>query len=775
MTSMQQRIASLLSQMTLDEKLAQLGSLWVYELLTDLEVDAQKISSMLAHGIGQITRVAGASGLLPGQAAELANQIQHYLIEQTRLGIPAIIHEECCAGYMAPGATSFPQAIGVASTWEPELVEQMATVIRKEMKAVGAHQALSPVLDITRDPRWGRVEETFGEDPYLVAQMGTAYIRGFQGTDGILELVATAKHFVGYGLPEGGMNWAPAHIPQRELREVFLYPFEAAVKNAKLQSVMNAYHELDGIPCGANKELLHDILRDEWGFDGLVVSDYFTIEEFVRTHQLVTNSEDAAVLGLEAGIDVELPTWNYYRHPLKSALEKGAISVDLVDRSVKRILEMKFKLGIFEKPYVDPELASTSFRNPLDLALSTQIARKSIILLKNEAHALPLLPDLNSIAVIGPSAHSARNMLGDYAFVCHVENTLDMMEDGNVFDTAIPDKIASVDSLDQVPTILDFIRDKVAADVDIHFSEGCAINDADTSGFAEAVRAAQEAEVAILFLGGRSGLVESSTCGEARDRADLNLPGVQQQLLEAVHATGTPTILVLVNGRPLTVTWADEHIPAILEVWLPGEEGAQAVVDVLFGDENPGGKLPITVPRHVGQVPIYYAHKPSGGKSHWRSKYVNLSNQPLYPFGFGLSYTKFDLKNLAVDRDTFAAGEQIRLSVEITNIGDRSGDEVIQVYGRDLASSVTRPVKQLIGFKRLSLAPEESKRVTFILHANQFGFYNHGMDFVLEPGDIVLMVGTSSADIAQRTEITISGEETIIGENKVFFSKVSMS
>jgi len=309
----------------------------------------------------------------------------------------------------------------------------------------------------------------------------------------------------------------------------------------------------------------------------------------------------------------------------------------------------------------------------------------------------------------------------------------------------------------------------------IHYAEGCRINDQDTSGFDEALQAAKAADVALLFLGGRSGLVESSTCGEARDRAELTLPGVQQQLLEAVHATGTPTILVLVNGRPLTVSWADEHIPALLEVWLPGEEGAQAVVDVLFGDENPGGKLPITVPRHVGQVPIYYAHKPSGGKSHWREAYVNLSNTPLYPFGFGLSYTQFSLENLVVDKDEFAAGEQICLSVDLANVGERAGDEVIQVYGRDLASSVTRPVKQLVGFKRVSLAPQETKRLTFSIHANQFGFYNQAMDFVLEPGEIELMVGTSSADIAHQVVVNITGEEIILGENKVFSSGVEIS
>lgn len=776
MSSISQRIESILSQMTLDEKLAQLGSLWVYELLTNLKYDAGKCSSMLSHGIGQITRVAGASGLMPVQAAEMANRIQRFLVEETRLGIPAIVHEECCAGYMAPGATSFPQAIGVASTWEPELVEMMATVIRKEMKAAGAHQALSPVLDITRDPRWGRVEETFGEDPYLVTQMGTAYIRGFQGTDGNLKLVATAKHFVGYGQPEGGMNWAPAHIPPRELKEVYLFPFEAAVKEAKLQSVMNAYHELDGIPCGASKELLHDILREDWGFDGLVVSDYFTIEEFEHAHQLVTDSQEAAVLGLEAGIDVELPTWNYYRNPLKSAVENGRVSIDLVDRSVRRVLEMKFKLGLFENPYVDPEVIPSAFRNPIDLALSTEIARKSIILLKNEDNTLPLSKNLSSIAVIGPNAHVARNMLGDYAFVCHVENTLDMMEDGNVFDTAVPDKIATTtfENLTDVPTILDAIREKVSNGVELHYAEGCQINDDDISGFGEAIRAAESAEVAVLFLGGRSGLVESSTCGEARDRADLGLPGVQQQLLEAVYATGTPTILVLVNGRPLSVSWAAEHCPAILEVWLPGEEGAQAVADVLFGDENPGGKLPITIPRHVGQVPVYYAHKPSGGKSHWREAYVDLSNTPLFPFGFGLSYTRFIMENLMVNRKEFAAGEKIQLSVDLRNIGDCAGDEVIQVYGRDLAASVTRPVKQLVAFKRVSLAPTESKHITFNIYANQFGFYNQAMEYVLEPGAIEIMVGSSSVDIAHRVTIMITGEETIIDGEKVFSNSVKV-
>lgn len=768
------RVQDLLAQMTLAEKVAQLGSAWSFQLLSDMQFDSTKATELMAEGIGQITRVAGASSLEPKEGAKVANQIQKYLIENTRLGIPALVHEECCSGYMARNATCFPQIIGVASTWEPDLAEAMATVVREQMRAAGAQQGLSPVIDVTRDPRWGRVEETFGEDPYLVSQMGVSFVNGLQGDDLHTGVLATAKHFVGYGLPDGGMNWAPAHIPPRELREVFMLPFETAVKEANLQSVMNAYHELDGVPCAASKELLTDILRDEWGFDGIVVSDYFAIAEIQRTHRLTDSRAKAAEIALDAGIDVELPSTDYYGASLVAAVENGEIDEALVDKIVSRHLTMKFKLGLFENPYVDEEAVTAVFDTPAQRQLARDIARKSFVLLKNEANTLPLSPELRNIAVIGPQTDTIRHMLGDYAYLCHAESLQEMTSEDNVFNMPIPDRVDVVDGFVPMHTILEGLQARVSESTTIHHAEGCKITGDDTSGFAEAIAAAQKSEVALVFVGGKSGLTDSCTCGEARDRVDLNLTGVQEELIKAIHATGTPVVVVLVNGRPLTINWAQENVPAILEAWLPGEEGAEALAEVIFGDVSPSGKLPISFPRHVGQVPIYHNHKPSGGKSHWKGAYADESNKPLYAFGYGLSYTTFKLNNLQLNKTELATNDTVQISVDVSNTGQMAGDEVVQLYIQDLFASITRPVQDLKGFKRLHLTPGETKTVTFTVAASQFGFYDANMDFIVEPGTIRLMLGTSSDDLPLQADIEVVGETAVV-TNKTFFSKITVN
>ncbi len=768
------RVADLLARMTLDEKLAQLGSIWVFQLLTNTTFDPSKAGQLMAHGIGQITRLAGASSLAPADAARLANTIQQYLLENTRLGIPAIIHEECISGYMARNATCFPQIIGLASTWEPELAQAMASVVRQQMRAAGAHQGLSPVLDVTRDPRWGRVEETFGEDPYLAAAMGVAFVRGLQGDTLRQGVIATGKHFVGYGAPEGGMNWAPVHLAPRELREVYLFPFEAAVKQAGLRAVMPAYHEIDGIPCSASAWLLTDLLRGEWGFNGLVVSDYFAIEELRRTHHLVSDDTAAAIEALQAGIDVELPNTRCYADPLRQAVQSGQINPALIDRSVARILRLKFELGLFENPYVDPNQTAALFDSPSQRRLARRIAQKSLVLLKNQGDLLPLARTVRSLAVIGPNAHSVRHLIGDYAYPCHIETLIEMRDqNSNVFNMPVPDDLEMVDSFVPIRSILDVLQEQLP-NTDIHYAPGCAVTGDDTSGFEAAVEAARRADVVLVVLGGKSGLTDSCTCGEARDRADLNLPGVQEALLRAVHAVGKPVVLVLVNGRPLSVNWAAENIPAILEAWLPGEEGAAAVVEALLGDINPGGKLPITVPRSAGQIPIYYGHKPSGGRSHWKGDYVDQSSQPLWPFGYGLSYTTFRLSDLQVSPTTACAGDRITVRLQVTNTGPRPGDEVVQLYTTDPVASVTRPVKELKGFKRVTLNPGETKTVTFELAVEQLAFYNRRMEYVLEPGDIRLWVGTSSADLPLHTDIRLEGDPVVVTEKR-FFSQVTVS
>lgn len=768
------RVENLLSKMTLDEKIAQLGSIWVYEILEGKEFSRKKADTLLKNGIGQITRLGGASNFDPQESARMANRIQKYLKENTRLGIPAMIHEESCSGYMAKRATCFPQIIGVSSTWEPDLVNKMGSVIKKQMRAVGAHHALAPVLDIARDARWGRMEETFGEDSYLTSKMGTSYIKGIQDNNWKNGILATGKHFIGYGASEGGMNWAPPHIPEREMREVFLAPFEAAVKEAGIASIMPAYHELDGIPCHSSKELLSDILRDEWGFDGILVSDYFAINMLYDYHRAATSKEHAAKLALEAGVDVELPSTDCYGKPLKDAVESGYIKESLIDISVKRILKMKFLLGLFENPYVDEKKAGTVFDTPEQRALAHEIAQKSIVLLKNDKNLLPLKKDISSIAVIGPNADSARNIIGDYAYPCHIESLAEMKESSDTFNTPVPDKIEMVDNFVPILSILEGIKEKVCDNTAVYYAKGCDVNSESKDGFAEAVECARKSEIAILIVGDKSGIIMDCTSGESRDRTDLNLPGVQGDLIKAVYDTCTPVVVILVNGRPLSINWIVKNIPAIIEAWLPGEEGARAIADILFGDYNPGGKLPVSFPRSVGQMPVYYGHKPSGGRSHWKGDYVEMSSKPLFPFGYGLSYTDFEYSNLTVTPKSISYYGEIKISIDVKNTGATRGDEVVQLYINDIQSEVTRPIKELKGFKRITLEPGQKKTIVFTISATQLGFYNRDMKYVVEPGTIRLMAGSSSEDIRQTDEFEINGEIAEIKENRKCFTRVEI-
>lgn len=766
----EQRVELLLAQMTLEEKAAQLGSFWIYEILDGVTFSPAKAARLMAHGIGHVTRLGGGSNVRPRQAAALANTIQQHLQENTRLKIPAIVHEECCSGYMAFGATVFPQAIGVASTWQPELVEAMTTVIRQQMRAVGAHHALAPVIDVARDARWGRVEETFGEDPQLVARMGAAYIKGLQGETLANGVIATAKHFVGYGASEGGMNWAPPHLAPRELREVYLYPFEAAVREAGLASLMNGYHELDGIPCGASRELLTEILRDEWGFDGTVVSDYFAVNMLHTYHQIVGSKAEAAALALDAGIDVELPSTDCYGAPLLDAVQRGLISMDLLDTVVRRVLTQKFALGLFENPYVQVE--AVQFDTPDERTLARQIAQQSLVLLKNEGDLLPLAKDVDSIAVIGPNAHSTRNLFGDYSYPAHLESLTEMRE-RSTFDTPMPDMVAMESDFIAAVSILDGIKAKVGAGTTVRYAEGCGVLSESREGFAAAVEAARASKLAVVVVGDKAGLTDGCTSGEACDRAELTLPGVQADLVRAVYETGTPVVLVLVNGRPVALEWMAEQIPAILVAWFPGEEGGNAVADALFGDVNPGGKLPISFPHTAGQLPVYYGHKPSGGRSQWKVNYVETPSSPLYPFGYGLSYTSFTYGNLRISSGQAQPGDIITISAEIKNTGARAGDEIVQLYTHTTRSSVTRPVKELRGFKRVRLAPGETRTVTFTLPVNQLGYYDRQMQFGVEPGVVEVFVGRSSQsdDLSGSFEIVGGGVIT----DKAFFSDAAVS
>ena len=765
-SSVRDRVEDLLARMTLEEKVAQLGSRWIFELADSGGQMAPDRDHLLRHGLGHVTRIAGASSLRPEQAAELANALQRHLVDETRLGIPAIVDEEICSGLMARGATIFPQAIGLASTWEPTLVEALADAVRSQMRASGMHQGLGPVLDVCRDPRWGRLEETFGEDPYLVGRMGVAFVRGLQGEDIRSGVVATVKHFVGYGASEGGMNWTPPHIGARELRDVYLHPFEAAVRVARVRSAMNSYNELDGIPCGADRMLLTTILREEWGFEGCVVSDYFSIRQLSECHHFAVDGQDGAVKALEAGMDVELPSSDCYAEPLLDAVNGGLVSADTLDVAVRRVLRTKFELGLFEQPFVDTSKANAVSDTVVHRELARKIARKSLVLLRNDG-TLPLRQDVGSVALIGPCAHDARNLFGDYAYPAHVESIRDVLESGQ--GAVSPGLLGGFDISGgalEAPAVLDELRARLGARV--RFEQGCEVNSSSHDDFDAAVALARSSDVAVMVMGDKSGLTIECTSGESRDCSSLDLPGVQEDLIAAVAATGTPVVLVLVAGRPYGGAALHELCAAVLLAWLPGQEGAAAIAETLLGEVSPGGKLPVSYPRSSGQIPVYYGHKISGGLSHWKGDYVDGPVAPLYPFGYGLSYTSFALGDPTVRRTEVSWAETITVDVTVSNTGDCEGDEVVQLYVRDPRASVTRPVLELKSFIRAELVAGASRRVTFDVPVGQLGFHGLELDYVIEPGVIDLFVGTSSADVVSAGSVTIVADTSAGPPPKAF-------
>jgi beta-glucosidase len=754
-----ERVADLLARMTLGEKIAQLGSLWSFELFrTESELDPALVRERLADGIGHVSRVAGATNLDPIAAARVGNEIQRFLVEETRLGIPAFLHEETLHGLLARGAPVYQQSIGAAAAFDPGLVETIAAAIRRRMRAIGASFALAPVFDLARDPRWGRVEETYGEDPYLAAVLGSSYVRGLQGENLEGGVAATAKHFVGHGMAEGGLNQAPVHVGPRELREEQMLPFEAAVRDAGIAGVMPAYCDVDGVPCHVSHELLTTILRGEWGFDGVVASDYTAVQMLVGEHRLTSDFGTAAGMALRAGMDNELPSTAAYGEPLAAAIEDGRVDVHEVDLAVERTLRLKFRLGLFERPLVEPPTPLTIAALDADEhQLARDLARRSLVLVENDG-VLPLPEAVGRIAVIGPIADSARDLLGDYAHLLHIETLAELRHRANPF--AYPQSSVinpAADELAGMPTILAGLRDRFGEERIIH-ARGTGLRDGTDTDIAEAVAAARDAEVAVVVLGERSGLTDDATTGEARDRRDLGLLGRQQELLEAIVATGTPTVLVLVSGRPLAVEWAAEHCAAVLLAWVPGEAGPAAIAEVLAGDTDPGGRLPVTVPRHVGQVPLTYRHHPTGGKSNWKVDYVDGPTSPLWPFGHGRSYTTFAIDHLRVDKGVLeTSGDAVTIRVDVTNTGSRPGDEVVQLYVRDEEATVARPVRELRGFQRLHLAAGECRTVAFRLSTEQLAYHDIEMRRVVEPGLIRLFVGRSSDDTPLSAEVALVG------------------
>lgn len=751
----EQRVEDLLARMTLDEKVAQIITIWDSKGQIQGEgdvFDPAKAAAKFPHGIGQIARPsdrAGPSSPRVVPRRNIADSIQYVIdaqrwaMQNTRLGIPVLFHEESLHGLAAKDATAFPQAIGLASTWDPALIRDINALIADETTARGVHSVLSPVVDVARDPRWGRIEETFGEDPYLVGEMGVASVEGLMGTGTTRKLapgkvMATLKHMTGHGQPESGTNVGPAQISERTLREMFFPPFEQVVKRTKIDAVMASYNEIDGVPSHANKWLLEDVLRGEWGYRGAVVSDYYAIEDMARLHHIAPDNARAGEIALLAGVDVDLPEGAGFKDLARSVRE-GRVPQAAIDNAVRRLLTTKFNAGLFDNPWPDLAKAQTS-NGAKGVALARKAAEKSLVLLKNNG-ALPLaLPASGgkkpTIAVIGPNADVAR--LGGY----YGEPRASVTPLAGI-RAAVGDRANIVHSMGV---------EIVKGDSD-WWDDPVELGDRDENlrRIAEAVEVAKDADTIVLFIGDTEKTSrEGWAAGHLGDRTSLDLVGEQNELFTALKALGKPVVAVLINGRPPSYTTIAAEADAILETWYAGEQQGTAIADALLGNVNPGGKLPVSVARNVGQLPMFYNHKPSA-----RRGYLFDEVTPLYPFGYGLSYTTFTLGAPQLSSASIKAGQGVTVSVPVTNTGKRAGDEVVQVYLRDDVSSVTRPVKELVGFARVTLQPGESRNVAITIEPRAFMMWNTAMEQVIEPGTFTIMTGANSAEV-QSVTLTVT-------------------
>ncbi|MGF6266595.1 beta-glucosidase-like glycosyl hydrolase [Paraburkholderia youngii] len=768
--AVEERVADLLARMTLDEKIAQLHAAWLV-LSADGNHKARSIDfaqsvnqitvdEILQYGLGQITRPLGTHTVDPKEGVRALNELQRKMVEDTRLGIPVMAHEECLVGLMIKDATLFPSPLNYAATWNPRLVGEVGTIIGEQARSIGCHQGLAPVLDVSRDPRWGRTEETLGEDPYLVGVLACHYVKGLQGEQ--RDLLATLKHFVGHSASEGGRNHAPVHVGPRELNDVFMLPFEMAVKLANAGSVMPAYHDVDGVPCHGDRTLLHDTLREKWGFDGLVVADYAGVDLLYSHHAVARDSASAAALAFNSGLDVELPGHECAVH-LKEALERNEITEATIDTAVTRVLRVKFQLGLFENPYVDPERVDVKSAAAGDTAY--QVALESAVLLRNQGNVLPL--DANGadkIAVIGPTADDPLALLAGYSFPVHLINS------GEQSTASIATPLRSLRALLGNERVIhaqgcDIIKERRAGapvfpgDVSLDLTGDAHCDELiskDTDGIAAAVEAARQAGVALVFVGDLAGLFQSGTVGEGSDTDSLDLPGVQQALLQAVVDSGTPTVVVMTGGRPYNLGGLEDRIAAQIMAFAPGERGAEALADLLVGRANFSGRLPLSVPKSAGAVPYVYNHR------------LKSAGTPIayhfgcrYPFGFGLGYTHFRYGDLALAHSEVPIVDgTIELSFTLDNIGARDGTEIVQIYVRDRHASVARPVRELKAFARVPLAAGASARVRVKLPVDMLNFTDARGERIVEPGDFDLLVGSSSRDIHLSGTVAVAGAAT---------------
>ncbi|MEV1000313.1 glycoside hydrolase family 3 N-terminal domain-containing protein [Nonomuraea sp. NPDC050202] len=801
------RVEALLAEMTLEEKVGQLGSRW---LGNDMSHDASEpepgaeplnvapmqdvfaasgtvpLEEAVRHGLGHLTRVHGSAPVTPAEgAAEVVRQ-QRAVVAASRLGIPAIVHEECLTGFTAYGATVYPAAIAWAATFDPGLVERMAAAIGRDMRAVGVHQGLSPVLDVVRDYRWGRVEETMGEDPYVVATLGAAYVRGLESAG----VIATLKHFAGYSASRAARNHGPVPMGRRELMDMILPPFETAIALGGARSVMNSYADVDGVPAGADPWLLTEVLREEWGFTGTVVSDYWAVPFLATMHLIAAGAEEAGVLALGAGIDVELPDTLGFGQQLAERVRRGELPESLVDRAARRLLTQKAQLGLLD-PGWTPEgsvagAGTVDLDSPANRALARELAERSIILL-DAGSVLPLLGEdagaaadagaggvagagagaetdtsasaragasasaggertpPRRVAVVGPAAHDARTFMGCYAFPNHV----------------LP-RHPGLGLGIEAPSVLDALTAELPG-AEISYAKGCEVRGEDRSGFAGAVAAARDADVCVAVVGDLAGLFGQGTSGEGCDADDLRLPGVQADLLAELAATGTPLVVVVVSGRPYALGEVHAHAAALVQAFMPGEEGGAAIAGVLSGRIQPVGRLPVQIPRGPGGQPGTYLQPPLGTDSHGIS---NLDPTPLFPFGYGASYTTFDVTDLRLSHEEVPTDGEFTATVTVRNTGGRAGEEVVQLYLHDVLAQVTRPVRQLTGYARVRLEPGESAEVRFHVHADRTAFTGRDLRRVVEPGDVEVLAGTSAADLPCRGVVRLTGPSRHVGHDR---------
>lgn len=766
--SPRERAAALLAELTVEEKIAQLGSFWpsrekepeenaeddgqsrdVAPMENEFSKSRQGWLDAHRHGLGHLTRNFGTNPVTTAEGCELLRTRQREVMSTSRFGIPALAHEECLTGITTLGATVYPAALAWGATWRPELIEKMANAIGEDLRAIGVHQGLSPLLDVVRDYRWGRVEETAGEDPYLVGMLGTAYVKGLQAAG----VHATLKHFVGYPAARAGRNHAPISMGRRELEDVMLPPFEMAVREGGVASVMNSYCDIDNEPSAASRWLLTEVLRDRWGFEGIVVSDYWSVNFLTSTHKIAPDEATAAAMSISAGLDVELPNTGSYAHA-GEAIKRGLLSQEDFDRAVLRALTQKIELGLLDNydPVADTD-PERDLDSPRNRTIAREMADESIVLLRNEG-ILPLAAaDAGRVALIGPVWGDVRSYMGCYAFPNHVMSRQ-------------PGKRTGLDirPLDEVLA--------QAMGADLLLAEGCGFTDGTDEQLAAAVDAATQADVAILTVGDIAGLFGVGTSGEGCDVVDLALPGRQGELVDAVLATGTPTILVLVTGRPYALGEYADRCAAIVQAFMPGVEGSEALVDVLTGAVNPSGRLPIAIPSHRGGQPGTYL-APSLA---WNSDGIsNLDPRPLYPFGYGLSYTSFELTEPEVSVTDLPTDGTLIYSVTATNTGDRDGSHVVQLYLEDPWAEVVRPLKQLIGFVKVDLAAGQSKRLSFEVHADRTSFTGSDYKRIVEPGEIKLSAGASSEDRIEAISVQITGTRRIVDEGRVLTTPVSGS